>query len=250
MDNHYVLRRVVRFGLIAVIAAVVMVLTSNCNKEKRTMAVLEILCCKSRIGPFEFRQEKLKDIIKTATAESRAEWHRCGMRGCLEIVSSGSEEWLNQVLSFRIEESPILAAFHRLEEMSNSDVMYSNGIISIQERIISKGEEEKRFEQFRNILLSVGINGSIHHDISFDKLLQRLYDEANTQLNKNGHPSMGLACNTLTNVYFKAILVPSGSIYGVFENVAARVGAKVEYVKGNIIVTQTNSVLQSAATFE
>ena len=248
MDNHYVLRRTVRFSFFAVMVMVVTVLTVSCNNERRPRAALETLCCDSRIGPFEFRQERLKDIIKTMTAESREEWHRCGMHDSIEIESSGSEEWLNQVLSSsRIEESPILVAFHRLEEISNSTVKYSDGIISIQERIITKEDEEKRFKQFRNTLSYVTINGSIHHDVSFTDLLQRLYEEANVQLSKGGHPSMGLACNTITNVYFTSISIPSGSIYGVFENVADRIGAKVEYCAGNIIVTQTNHVKQATA---
>lgn len=249
MDNYYILRRIVRIGLTAVTAMVVMVPTISCNKESLTKSALEVLCCDSRIGPFEFKQRRLKDIIAEVTAASRTEWHRCSMHDGLEIEFSGSEDWLNQLLSFRIEELPILAVFHSLEEISNSDVIYSDGIISIQERVISKEEEDERFKHFHEILLSIGIDGSIHYDVSFVDLLRRLYEEANVQLNKNGHPSMGLLCGAITNVCFKSIAVPSGSIYDVFENVAGRIGAKVEYQSGNIIVTQTNYVQQSSVKF-
>ena len=245
MDNYYILRWIVRYGLSSAIVVVMTTLAVSCNIERRANSALEVLCFDSRIGPFEFRQKELKDIIEEMAVASRAEWYRCGMHDSLKIEVSGSKEWLNRVLSFRIEESPILVAFHRLKEISNSDVVYSDGIISIRELMISKEREERRFEQFRSILLSVYIDGSIHHDVYLLDLLQRLYKEANAQLNKNGHPSMGLACNTTTNVYFKTISIPTGSIYNAFESVAGMVGAKVEYLSGNIIVAQTNDVLQS-----
>ena len=143
MDNYYLLRWIVRNGLSSAIVVAMAMLAGSCNIEQRTRSVLEILCLDSRIGPFESRHKVLSDITEEMAAASRAEWHRCGMHDSLEIEVSGSKKWLNQVLCIRIEESPILVAFNRFGEISNSDVVYSDGIISIRERLISKEEEER-----------------------------------------------------------------------------------------------------------
>jgi len=246
MDIHYTLKRRWQFVAIPCLIIAMMMVVNCYGNGVRASSALEVLCCDSKVGPFKFHQERLIKILEKMSSESRAEWCRRGMSDGLKIEFSGNKEWLDQTLSVSVEESPILTAFLSLEEITNSNVMYSDGVISIQEQNTSKEDVLKKYEQFRNILSATVIEGGVYDNILLIDLLQRIYEKANIQLSKNGCHSMGLACSANTNTYFRSIYIPSSSIYGVFQNLAERVGAKVEYDAGNIVFSQTNDVAGTA----
>lgn len=216
------------------------------SAAEKSMDDLAVICIEAKIGPFSYESVSISNAFEAIIKAANQECSKKGYGIRLNYILSGSEEWEKRERKLQIGCVPILEACEKAGKVFRADVFYSQGSIAVSEKKITDEQLVAFDRDFQNVLKSLFVESISFKGGSSVDLIRKVCQESNKLLEKEGHGTIGLMLQVNDDDRISPMVIPSNTIYDAFNFAANRIGARLEYERGNFRVAQTNTIEETA----